>query len=110
MGYTEFNGIIFADTWQEFNTLQYTGRVIHILCKRGNMGFTFQDTRYNISAGDYAILPNATLASSFSESDDFQGVLMNISDTFVTSIAIRSNYGIIGHLSLLQNPVMIYDM
>lgn len=106
MDYIEFDGIIFADTWQEFNALRYTGRVIHILCNRGNMGFTFQDTRYNISAGDYAILPNATLVSSFSESDDFQGVLMNISDTFVTSIAIRSNYGIIGHLSLLQNPVM----
>lgn len=106
MDYTEFDGIFFADTWQDFNTLQYTGRVIHILCDRGNLGFTFQDTRYNIAAGDYAILPNATLVSGFSESDDFQGILINLSDTFITSIAIRSNYGIIGHLSLLQNPVM----
>lgn len=31
---------------------------------------------------------------------------MSLSDPFITSIAIRSNYGIIGHLSLLQNPVM----
>ena len=31
---------------------------------------------------------------------------MNLSDAFVSSIAIRSNYGIIGYLSLLQNPVM----
>lgn len=29
------------------------------------MGFTFQDTRYNIAAGDYVILPNATLVSEF---------------------------------------------
>lgn len=106
MDYPEFDGIVFADTWQRFNTLQYTGRVIHILCNRGNMSFTFQNTRYNIAAGDYAILPNATLASDFSESDDFQGILINLSDTFIISIAIRSNYGIIGHLSLLQNPVM----
>lgn len=106
MDYTEFDGIIFADTWQVFKTLRYTGRVIHILCSEGNMGFTFQDTRYNIAAGDYAILPNATLVSDFSESDDFQGILINLSDAFVTSIAIRSNYGVIGHLSLLQNPVM----
>ena len=106
MGDTKFDGIIFADTWQEFNTLQYAGRVIHILCRKGNMGFTFQDTHYNIAAGDYVILPNAALASDFSASDDFQGILMNLSEAFVTSIAIRSNYGIIGHLSLLRNPVM----
>ncbi|GEM_PF-100874 len=43
---------------------------------------------------------------SFSASDDFQGILMNLSETFITSIAIRSNYGIIGHLSRLRNPVM----
>ncbi|WP_291586505.1 AraC family transcriptional regulator [Bacteroides sp.] len=106
MEHTDFDGIIFVDTLQDFNTLQYTGRVIHILCSRGNMSFTFQDTRYNIATGDYVILPNATLVSDFSDSGDFQGILMSLSDTFITSIAIRSNYGIIGHLSLLQNPVM----
>ena len=106
MGDTNFDGIVFADTWQEISTLHYAGRVIHILCRKGNMGFTFQDTHYNISSGDYVILPNATLASDFSASDDFQGILMNLSEAFVTSIAIRSNYGIIGHLSLLRNPVM----
>ena len=106
MDTTKFDGIVFIDTWQELNTLRYAGRVIHILCRKGNMGFTFQDTHYNISSRDYVILPNATLASEFSASDDFQGILMNLSEVFVTSIAIRSNYGIIGHLSLLRNPVM----
>lgn len=105
-GHADFDGIVFVDTLQEFNTLQYTGRGIHILCSKGNMGFTFQDTRYHIAAGDYVILPNATLVSDFSEGEDFQGILMSLSDSFITSIAIRSNYGIIGHLSLLQNPVM----
>ena len=102
----KFDGIIFTDTWDEFDALRYAGRIVHILCQKGNMGFSFQDTRYNIAAGDYVILPNAELSSAFSVSSDFQGILMNLSDSFVTSIAIRSNYGIIGHLSLLQNPVM----
>lgn len=103
---TNFNGIVFVDTLQEFRALQYSGRVIHILCNKGNMGFTFQNTHYNIASGDYVILPNAMLVSNFTNSEDFQGILMSLSDAFVTSIAIRSNYGIIGHLSLLQNPVM----
>ena len=57
MTHTDFDEIIFADTLQEFNALRYAGRVIHILCSGGNMGFTFQDTRYNIAAGDYVICP-----------------------------------------------------
>ena len=103
---TDFDGIVFTDTLQDFNALQYTGRIIHIFCCHGNMGFTFQDTRYNIGAGDYVILPSTASASDFSASDGFRGILMSLSETFVTSIAIRSNYGIIGHLSLLQNPIM----
>lgn len=70
MEHTDFDGIIFADTLQDFNALRHTGRVIHILCSGGNMGFTFQDTRYHIAAGDYVILPNATLGSDFSDSGE----------------------------------------
>jgi AraC family transcriptional activator of pobA len=106
MSDVKFDGIVFVDSWQELNRLRYVGRVIHILCSKGNMGFTFQDTHYNMSAGDYVILPNAALVDGFSASDDFQGILMNLSEAFTISIAIRSNYGIIGHLSLLRNPVM----
>ena len=103
---TDFDGIVFADTLQDFNSLRYAGRVVHILCGAGNMGFTFRETRYNIAAGDYVILPNAELGSGFSASAGFRGILMSLAEAFVASIAIRSNYGIIGHLSLLQNPVM----
>ena len=69
MEQVEFDGIIFTDTLQAYNSLQYAGRVTHILCQEGNMGFTFQETRYNIAAGDYVILPNPALVSGFSESD-----------------------------------------
>ncbi|WP_245584959.1 helix-turn-helix domain-containing protein [Rikenella microfusus] len=106
MEQTDFDGIVFADTLQDFNALRYARQTVHILCCCGNMGFTFQDTRYNIAVGDYVILPNAELGSGFSASDNFRGILMSLSEAFVASIAIRSNYGIIGHLSLLQNPVM----
>ena len=103
---TAFDGIIFMDTLQDCKTMQCAGRVIHVLCRQGSMSMTFQDTNYNISAGDYVIMPNGSLMSDFSASDDFQGILMALPETFIASIAIKSNYGIIGHLSLMQNPVM----
>ena len=52
MEQTDFDGIVFADTLQDFNNLRYAGHIVHILCCGGNMGFTFQDTRYNIAVGD----------------------------------------------------------
>ena len=90
MEQTGFDGIAFADTLQDFNTLHYAGQIVHILCCDGSMGFTFQDTRYDISVNDYVILPNAELGSGFSASNDFRGILMSLSEAFVASIAIRS--------------------
>ena len=37
---------------------------------------------------------------------DFKALLFSLSPSIGNRLAIRSNYGIIGHLSLLQNPVM----
>lgn len=106
MRQTDFNGIVFADTLQDFKAMQYAGHTVHILCYSGCMGFNFRDTRYNIAAHDYVIMPDGGLGSDFSVSDNFRGIMMSLTEAYVTSIAIRSNYGIIGHLSLLQNPVM----
>ncbi|WP_455641210.1 helix-turn-helix domain-containing protein [Parabacteroides sp.] len=103
---TAWDGIIFIDSVKEYDTAQYSEHVLHILCTEGSMSFIFQNVRYNILSGDYVILTNVSLASAFSESPDFRAVMMSLSAPFITSMAIRSNYGIIGHLSLLQNPVM----
>lgn len=101
-----FKGIIFVDDIGDYDFTAYSGQVLHVLCTSGSMSFIFHDVRYNVVSGDYVILPNASLASDFSESADFKAVIMVLSEQFVTSLALRSNYGVIGHLSLLQNPVM----
>ena len=98
--------ILFFDSLSDYPFARYVDHVLHILCTRGTMSCAFQEVRYNIVPGDYVILPNPSLASDFSESGDFEAVIMCLSEPFVTSMSIRSNYGIIGHMSLLQNPVM----
>lgn len=100
------SGIMFADHVTGFAPAYTPGRVLHILCVSGGMSFTLNDVRYNVGPHDYVILPDAALASDFTESADAVATVMNLSEEFVTSLALRSNYGIIGHLSLLQNPVM----
>ena len=98
--------IQFFQSLSEYPFDKYADSVLHILCTAGNMSFSFQDVRYNVVPSDYVILTNPVLASSFSESVDFDAVIMSLSEAFVTSMAIQSNYGIIGHMALLQNPVM----
>ena len=46
------------------------------------------------------------LGSHFALSDDFKGIVMFFDASFCMSLPIQSNYGVIGHLSLLNNPVM----
>lgn len=99
-------GIVFADRVTGFGLADTPGRVLHILCLGGGMSFMLHDVRYNIAARDYVILPDAALATAFTESPDAEAIVMSLSESFVASLALRSNYGIIGHLSLLQNPVM----
>ena len=93
-------GIVFSDRVTGFGLADTPGRVLHILCLGGGMSFMLHDVRYNIAARDYVILPDAALATAFT------AIVMSLSESFVASLALRSNYGIIGHLSLLQNPVM----
>lgn len=83
-----------------------SSRIMHIVLTRGNLSFLHQATRYNAAPGDYIILPNAALAQDFAASSDFKALLFSLSPSIGNRLALRSNYGIIGHLSLLQNPVM----
>lgn len=99
-------GIIFVDAVTGFADAQRPGCVLHILCLHGGMSFMLHDVRYNVAPQDYVILPNAALASDFTGASDVEAIVMSLSETLVASLALRSNYGIIGHLSLLQNPVM----
>ena len=100
------DNILFIDNLYDYGLWRQAGRVLHVLCTEGNMSFVFQDVRYNIAPADYVIVPNSLLATDFTGSADFAAVVMSLSESYVTSMAIRSNYGVIGHLSLLQNPVM----
>lgn len=106
MEQAEWDGLFFVDSVKDYDFTGNFDHILHILCVEGSISFVFHDVRYNVIPGDYVILTNSSLASSFSESSDFKAIIMSISESFVTSMALRSNYGIIGHLSLLQNPVM----
>lgn len=101
-----WQGISFAASPLDYDFTAFPDRVVHILCTAGSLSLTFQDVRYNLALGDYAILTHAPLVSDVTGSADLETLTMSLGEAFVASLALRSNYGIIGHLALLQNPVM----
>lgn len=98
--------ICFAKSPADFDMAAHTDYVVHALCARGSFSFLLRDVRYNVAPNDYVILPNPSLASAFSQSADFEGLVMALGNDYVAAIALRSDYGAVGHLALLHNPVM----
>lgn len=101
------NTILFADSIDDYDFSRYTAdHIMHILCLDGSMSFAFHNVHYNIVKGDYIIFPNLALGSDFEVSSDCRYIIMSFPETFVISMALRSNYGFIGRFALLRNPVM----
>ena len=99
--------IIFVESIEGYDFAKYTAdHIMHILCTRGSMSFVFHNVHYNIVEGDYIILGNLSFASQFSHSSDCECIIMSFAESFIISMALRSNYGFIGRFALMRNPVM----
>ncbi len=98
--------IIFANTLSGIKRPEFADATLHIFCHRGSLYLTQNEMRHHIVPLDYAIIPNLNLVSQVVVSEDFRADIMYLSDHFVRTLIPHNNYGIFGHLSLLQNPVM----
>ena len=98
--------IVFPEKLSALEALRSTDRILHILCLAGSLSFMQLSVHYNVGPGDYVIIPNAAIASDFAASADLKVIIMTLGSDVGNRIALRSTYGIVGHLSLLRNPVM----
>lgn len=98
--------IVFIDSLKDYDATTVPDCALHILCTEGSMNFNFQGTHYNFVAGDYAILPNIVFLTELALSENYQAITMGVSAAFVSMMDNRSNYGAVGQLLLMQNPVM----
>ena len=96
----------FHDSVDEFAGVVRENRILHVVPRAGSLSFEHREIRYNVTTGDYVILPNVVLARDFRASVDFRALIFSLSPQVSFHIALRSDYGIVGHLALLQNPVM----
>lgn len=98
----------FSDTFADSCWANPT-MVVHILCLDGTLSFTMDQTRYNVSAGDYVLFTPGAYITGISHSADNRLIIMSFHESVTSKCAIKSDYGALGHLALLQNPVMRLD-
>ena len=98
--------IVFRNDLAGYSNLNNFGKVTHILCEKGSFSFLQNHIRYNVSQGDLVILLNGVIVSDIHLSMDFKGIILEFSESFFYTDNVKNNYIIIGHLSLLKDPVI----
>lgn len=98
--------ISFSDDLSRYSFIDNLGNVVHTLCTSGSMSFMMNHVRYNVSPGDFVIFLNGAIVTDIRQSEDFEAIVLTFSEAFYNADTVRNNYSIVGHLSLLSNPVM----
>lgn len=79
----------------------------HAYCYAGHCTFELSERAFHFGAGDCMIVPRrGDLLGNICESPDFEADFIYITQEFIQISTPQSNYGVKGHLSLFENPVM----
>ena len=83
------------------------GYLCHAYCHRGQCELTYNNREFTLQAGDCMIIAGRSdLFSSRQPSDDFVVDVIYVTQEFIQVCTPQSNYGVRGHLSLFENPIM----
>lgn len=99
--------IIIDNTLARVALPQLEDYLCHAYCHAGHCTFERQGKQFRFEAGDCMILPRrGDLVKNLHESDDFATSVIYVTQEFIELSTPRSNYGMKGHLSLFENPIM----
>ena len=83
------------------------GYLCHAYCHSGHCRLTYNNREFTLQAGDCMIIAGRSdLFSSRQPSDDFTVEVIYVTQEFIQVCTPQSNYGVRGHLSLFENPIM----
>ena len=81
--------------------------LLHSYCYKGEFTFTYNGKNHIFRAGDCMIINQRSgLVNNISQSSDFQCTTIYVSQSFIEICTPESNYGMKGHLSLFNNPII----
>ena len=99
--------IIIATTLSDAAEMQLRGYIVHALCHRGKGSFRMGNTEHLFGTHDCIIISQqSVLMMDLRESDDMKMEVVYVSQEFIAVATPQSNYGMRGHLTLFEEPVM----
>ena len=102
--------IIVSDTLKSIGEQQFADYLSHVYCHRGSCTFSYHNRKCRLEAGSCMIIPSrGDLMADLTATDDFMVDVILITQEFIQVATPQSNYGMRGHLSLFDNPVMLLN-
>ena len=99
--------IIIDTTLAQAAEMQTQGYIVHAFCNSGCGSFFLGNREHLFAAGDCLIISQQSLPlRKLHESDDLGLEVIYVSQEFIAAATPQSNYGVRGHLSLFEQPVM----
>ena len=99
--------IIIDHTLARIGEPVFADYLCHAYCYGGHCTFEYHDQLLRFEAGDCMIIPRrGDLMKNLQESEDFKVDVIYVTQQFIELSTPQSNYGMRGHLSLFQNPIM----
>lgn len=99
--------IIIDDTLARIGDDAFSAYLCHAYCHAGWCTFEHTGRTFRMEAGDCMIVARrGDLVRNLHESDDFRVDVIYVTQKFIEMSTPQSNYGMKGHLSLFENPIM----
>ena len=99
--------IIIDHTLAHIGDAAFSEYLCHAYCHGGYCTFSRNGRSFRFEAGDCMIIPRrGDLVRDLQESEDFRVDVIYVTQKFIELSTPQSNYGMRGHLSLFQNPIM----
>ena len=98
--------IIYSEDINLINSTHFTDWGVHLICNEGDAMFLFNSKPVTIQKNDAAVINHPELVTHINASDDLKIRFIAAPFKFLYNLLPANHYGIGGHISLFENPVI----
>ncbi|MBD5266840.1 MAG: AraC family transcriptional regulator [Bacteroides sp.] len=98
--------IVFSEEFELINSPAFYDCIVHLICTDGVGNFSYNDSHFEMSRNDIAVISRPKLVSSITWNEDFRCEFVAAPDKFLHNLLPANNYAIQGCVSLFDNPII----
>ena len=98
--------IFYSEDINLINSPHFADWCVHLICNAGDAMFLFNSKPVTIQKNDAAVINHPELVTHINASDDLEIRLIAAPFKFLYNLLPANHYGIGGHISLFENPVI----